>query len=119
MTLCAVLLAVCLRGQQKDLASLLSVAAVIVVFTISAERVREAISFLTHMAENHTWSEIGKILIKALGISALSRITADICTQAGESTLAGQIEIAGALEITLLSLPLATQLLEIAGGLLS
>lgn len=119
VTLCAVLLALCLRGQQEDLAVLLSMAAVIVVFTFTGDRVREAVIMLSKMAEGRTWSDVGKIMFKALGVTALSRITSDICTQAGETALAGQIEIAGAVEITLLSLPLAVQLLEIAGSLLS
>lgn len=119
MTLSAVLLAVCLRGQQKDMAVLLSMAAVIVVFAFTGQRVGEAILVLSQIAEGRTWSAVGKIMFKALGITALSRITSDICTQAGETSLAGQVEIAGAVEITLLALPLATKLLEIAGSFLS
>ncbi len=119
VTVSAVLLAVCLRGQQKDMAVLLSMAAVIVVFAFTGQRVGEAILVLSQIAEGRTWSAVGKIMFKALGITALSRITSDICTQAGETSLAGQVEIAGAVEITLLALPLATKLLEIAGSFLS
>ena len=80
---------------------------------------RAAVDTLTEIAESSTWSDVGKVMCKALGITMLSRIAADICTQAGETALAGQIETAGAVEITLLALPLAVQLLEIAGSLLS
>lgn len=119
VTVCAVLLALCLRGQQKDIAVLLSMAAVILVFAFTGDRVRAAVDTLTEIAESSTWSDVGKVMCKALGITMLSRIAADICTQAGETALAGQIETAGAVEITLLALPLAVQLLEIAGSLLS
>lgn len=119
VTVCAVLLALCLRGQQKDIAVLLSMAAVILVFAFTGDRVRAAVGTLTAMAEGRPWSYVGKVMCKALGITVLSRIAADICTQAGETVLAGQIETAGAVEITLLALPLAVQLLEIAGSLLS
>lgn len=119
VTVCAVLLALCLRGQQRDIAVLLSMAAVILVFAFTGDRVRAAVDTLTEIAESSTWSDVGKVMCKALGITMLSRIAADICTQAGETALAGQIETAGAVEITLLALPLAVQLLEIAGSLLS
>lgn len=119
VTVSAVLLAVCLRGQQKDMAVLLSMAAIIVVFAFTGQRVGEAILVLSQIAEGRTWSDVGKIMFKALGITALSRITSDICMQAGETSLAGQVEIAGAVEITLLTLPLVTKLLEIAGSFLS
>lgn len=119
VTVCAVLFALCLRGQQKDIAVLLSMAAVILVFAFTGDRVRAAVDTLTEIAESSTWSDVGKVMCKALGITMLSRIAADICTQAGETALAGQIETAGAVEITLLALPLAVQLLEIAGSLLS
>ena len=118
MILCAVLLALCLRGQQKDLAVLLSMAAIILVFTFTGERVREAVSTLTKIAEGCSWSAVGKVMLKALGITAISRITSDICIQAGENALAGQVETAGAVEIVLLSLPLAVEILDVAGSLL-
>lgn len=119
MILSATLLALCLRGQQKDIATLLSIAAIILVFALTGERIREAVAALTKLAEGRTWSAVGKVLMKALGITAISRITSDICIQAGENALAGQLETAAAVEITLLSLPLALEILDIAGSLLS
>ena len=116
--LCAVLLALCLRGQQKDFAGLLSMAAIILVFTLTGERVREAVGTLVKIAEGRSWSAVGKVMLKALGITAVSRITSDICIQAGENALAGQVETAGAVEIVLLSLPLAVEILDVAGSLL-
>jgi hypothetical protein len=48
----------------------------------------------------------------------VSRITSGICIQAGENALAGQVATAGAVEIVLLSLPLAVEILDVAGSLL-
>ena len=119
VTLTAVLFALCLRGQQKDIAALLGMAAVIVLFAVTGERIRDAVTVLARMADNSAWSDIAKVMFKAFGITALVRITSDICTQAGEATIAGQVEMLGAVEITLLALPLASRLLEIAESLLS
>ena len=72
--LSASLLALCLRGQQKDIATLLSIAAIILVFALTGERIREAVAALTKLAEGRTWSAVGKVLMKALGITAISRL---------------------------------------------
>jgi stage III sporulation protein AD len=93
-------------------------AVIILVFTLTGERVREAVGMLVKIAEGRSWSAVGKVMLKALGITAVSRITSDICIQAGENALAGQVETAGAVEIVLLSLPLAVEILDVAGSLL-
>ena len=61
----------------------------------------------------------GEILLKALGIASAAQITADICRDAGEAAIAGQVEMLGRAEILLLSLPLAMQILTVARDLLS
>ncbi len=62
---------------------------------------------LTNASEQH----IG-ILFKALGICYLTSLGADCCRDAGESALAGKVELAGKAAILLLSLPLVSELLN-------
>ncbi len=61
-----------------------------------------------------TWS----ILLKALGVAFLSEISASICRDSGESGLAGWVEMAGRVEILLLSFPLIRTVLETVSDLL-
>lgn len=115
----AVCFVLCLRSQQKEMASLVGVAAVILMFTVTGGRIREAAAVLTDMVQNSAYSDVVSVLFKALGIAALVRVASDICTEAGEGTLASQIEIMGKVEITLLSLPLVMRLLDIADQFLT
>ena len=53
-------------------------------------------------------------MLKALAISFCCRMSAEICRDCGEASLASRVEAAGKAGIVLLSLPIVKQLLEIA-----
>ena len=52
------------------------------------------------------------LLIKIIGITYLAEFSADLCKDAGASTLASQIELFGKLSILVLCMPIMTSLLE-------
>lgn len=54
------------------------------------------------------------IIIKSLGICFVTQLACDTCKDAGQTAIATKIELAGKVAIVLLSLPMFTQLLEIA-----
>ncbi len=58
------------------------------------------------------------ILFKALGIALLSHLTAELCRDCGESTLAGGVETLGKLEILTLCLPLISAVMEMVEEIL-
>ena len=60
-----------------------------------------------------------EILLKALGIAFLTETAAAICRDSGEGGLAGWVEMAGKLELLLLSFPLIRTVLDTAVALLS
>lgn len=57
------------------------------------------------------------ILLKSLGICFLTQLASDTCKDAGESAIASKVEIAGKITVLLLSLPLFSQILSVAGSL--
>ncbi|MGI5957954.1 MAG: SpoIIIAC/SpoIIIAD family protein [Massiliimalia sp.] len=61
----------------------------------------------------------GKTLFKALGICYLVQLASDCCRDAGQTAIAGKIELAGKGAIVLLSLPLFESLAETALTLLN
>ncbi len=58
-------------------------------------------------------------LLKALGIACLSHLTAELCRDCGESSVAGSVETLGKLEILALCLPLIGSVMEMVGDILS
>jgi len=57
-------------------------------------------------------------LFKVVGISLVSKITSDICADAGEKGLASKMDIAGSVLAVAAVLPLLTLALELVKGLL-
>ena len=62
--------------------------------------------------------EHAKILFKTLGICFLVQFASDACNDAGESSLASKIELAGKVLILTLALPLFERIVKIVSGLL-
>lgn len=54
----------------------------------------------------------GEIMIKALGISFITKICSDICKDAGEGSLASGVETVGKLSLVGLALPLISSITE-------
>lgn len=108
-----VFLSLFLKPQQKEIAVLLVTAGVLCLFFIVLTQSGEAIFIIRELSQKSAFSEEIETIIKALGIGAVAEVTADICKTAGESTLAGQVELIGKTEILILSLPLAAKLLTI------
>lgn len=59
-------------------------------------------------------SEVLLIALKAVGICIIVRTAADICRDAGQSALAGKLELGGQLALLVLALPIFRRLLSLA-----
>lgn len=60
-----------------------------------------------------------QILLKSLGVTLITEVAAGICRDSGEAGVAMWVEMAGKLEIIILSLPLVTEILLTVRELLS
>ena len=74
-------------------------------------------SYVRELVELSPLSEWQGILFGAFGIAFLSHVTAEICKECGESSVAGFVELAGKTEILILCLPLVKELLAEVEGL--
>ena len=61
--------------------------------------------------------EYSSILLRALGVAFLTQFAADACRDAGESALAGRVELTGRVGILVLALPLFARVASIAAAL--
>ena len=59
-----------------------------------------------------------EVLLKALGVSILAHVTATVCRDAGEGSMAYYVELGAKIEILILSLPLLGEMLSLAMELL-
>ncbi len=116
ISLCSVIILKHMKSEQAYLPAIAG-AAVSVVILVSGS-VSEAVTTIKDVSEQTEYGQYITVLLKALGISYLTVMTADICRNAGEEMLAGAAQTAGKFEILALCLPLAVQLIDTAKELL-
>ena len=105
MGLCALLI---LRQYKPDWAPFLRMAVAVIAFGSILSMAGTVIAYVTELtdATGAAAGEAWTILLRALGVAFLTEIAASICRDSGEAGLAGWVEMAGRLEILLLSFPL-------------
>ena len=58
------------------------------------------------------------VVLKAFGICIAVQTAADVCRDAGQTALAGRLELGGRLALLLVALPLFRRLLDLAGEII-
>lgn len=116
----AVVIVVLLRQYRPEYALMVSLIFSVIIFWAALEAlwpVIQRIQSLLHGAgEGSAYIEV---LLKALGICFITQIASESCRDAGESSIASKIELAGRLALVVLALPMFEQILAIALGFLS
>ncbi len=95
-----------------------SLVGAVLILAAAATGIGDIVSAVLRFSEGTELSAYLSVLLKAVGISYIAGITADICRDAGENTLAGNVELLGRAEIVLLSLPLVEELLSLSRSLI-
>lgn len=119
ITICAAVVAAMLRRYHQEYAVLVSIAAGIVIFLAVFSNFAPAIRQIrTLLSAAGLTEDYTLILFKTLGICFLAQFAADSCRDAGESSLASKVELAGKLAIVVLALPLFEKIAKTATGLI-
>ena len=91
----------------------LLVQAAVLVFLCILPQIETLTSTFREWAELSGMPEVFGVLLKALGIVLIGRITADLCKDAGESAIASGVELAVKTAVLLTALPLLNRLLSL------
>ena len=103
--------AISLRSLRPEFTPLLRLA-FCVVFGLMTLRTLSPLAEQLRTWMDDTASDYTAILFRALGIAFLTHMTAELCRDCGESTVAGGVETLGKLEILTLCLPLIASVME-------
>ena len=107
-----------LKDRHRDLSAVVSVCAGVVLIFGALGCAEQIAGFIREVTSGSSASGYVPVLLKAVGFSILTEISAGICSAAGEEGLARAVGIVGRCEIVLLSLPYVRELVEIALGML-
>lgn len=106
------------RTLKPDLATLLRLAFCILFGGGMLLSLRPLVAALQTIMDA-TAADYTATLLKALGIACLTHLTAELCRDCGENSVAGGVETLGKLEILSLCLPLIGAVMETVGDILS
>ncbi len=116
--ICSVLI-VLLRTIRPEQAVVLSITAGILLLLWLLNAMQPILQEVRSLVELFSLgTEQGELLLKSLGLCLLTQISADVCRDAGENTLATNVELAGKTAVLILCLPLFRQLLSFAAALI-
>lgn len=103
---------------KPKLAKLAAVAVGAALLCAAGANIYPSVALVNDFVKDTPLSEYSGTLLKALGVALAVEVTADICRDAGEASLASRLEMVGKAELLLLALPLVNKLMSIARGLL-
>ncbi len=106
--ICAVL-----KQQHPELSLGVAIATGIAAVGIMLPDFKTAISTLSTLADAAGVAQTSvKIMLRACGISIIAEFAAQVCQDAGESALAGRIQLGARLALLAMAVPLITEILS-------
>lgn len=117
MVLVSVVLIAVLKQYNPVYAILAALACCTILFVSAMGQFVPLVEYVSQLAQRISTTDILPVL-KAVGIVLLAQIARDVCKDAGQNALAGQVELAARVLVMVAALPLFQQLLELISGLL-
>jgi len=107
------------KQVKPDFASLVTLAGGIVILLMLVDYINQVFDVLNYIVEKTNLSPgLFSIVLKIIGIGYLTEFTANICTDAGSSSIASKVLLAGKIIILVMSLPILTNIIDIIVGIL-
>ena len=112
------LLIITIKDERPEIAILISIAAGIAVFIVAASYLKGILVVVSNIADeiDLDLSLMGTML-KIVAIAYVSEFTSQICKDAGVTSLASKVELAGKILILFASAPIVLSLLELLSGI--
>jgi len=94
------------KELKKEYAVFVMIIGGIIITIWALVRIYPVINYIQELTNLSDLSEYFVVILKALGISFIVQIAADICRDFGENSLAGKVEFAGKASILIIVLPI-------------
>ncbi len=105
------------KPYRKEIALLLSVLAGIILFSYISLYMKSAVSTVYEVASRIDIDlSFVKIILKIIAVSYVCEFGAQICKDAGESSIASKVELAGKVIIVYISTPIIMSLFNLLTG---
>lgn len=106
--------AAAIKKQTPDVALVMTLCAATLILTLAMTALRPVRDLMDALAQRAGLSvAVLSPVIKTVGVSILTRVTAELCRDAGEGGLASAVEVAGGACALLICLPLFEAVLKL------
>jgi len=110
----ATIIIIVIKAQRPEMAVQVSILTGITIFMLVASKLSAVIELLNSYAKKIDIDMVYiTTLLKIIGIAYIAQFGAEICKDAGESSIASKIELAGKVIIIVLAVPIITSLLDL------
>lgn len=117
---CISVLALAVKNIRSEIGILITVAAVV---AVTAAIIPYIVKIISSMSEFSAYSSLGNTylvpVLKITGIAYIAQMGKELCEDCGEKALAGRVEAAGKIAISVIALPIAKEafvkIMEILG----
>ena len=110
IVICALVICTTFKEIKNDYSLFVRLLITTGIFSVSLGIIYPVLTYIDEISKSTVIYEYIPILFKALGIAFSVQITADICRDANENSLAERICLFGKAEILVISLPLVKEL---------
>ena len=111
-------LIVLLKEQRGDIALILTIFSSLAIVLFAINKIGEVITLLDNLANNSGINKVYLvIIIKVTGIAYIVEFGKNICIDAGQTSIATKLEMAGKVIIVSLSIPIISSLFTVLVGL--
>ena len=120
LALTGVILASLMKRVNKEISIYIILATVIILFVSIIDKLTYIFHFLEGIYDNVTYGRtFFPVILKVLAVAYITDFTAQLCKDAGETTIGSKVELAGKVIIFYLAMPILTAILELIGSLLN
>ena len=106
------------KKQSPEISLLIAVATGVFIFISLCDKLGILLTLLEETAQKAGVSEgYFAIVLKVTGIAYLAQFGMQLCIDAGETSIAGKIELAGKIMMMIVSAPVLLSLLDVVMGL--
>ena len=118
--ICGTVLALTVTQYRPELAIAVPVLSAAAILLLCVPYLSSVLTMFQNIAEESGIdTAYVKIVIKIIGVAYICQFASDICKDAGESSIAGKIELGGKVVIITLSMPIIYGLLELTSKIIS
>lgn len=119
LALCAVVIIVVVKHYKPEFGVLVAVGCSILILYFLADSMKYAFSYIAQLYGKLNYGKTYlPIIIKVLAIAYITEFTAQLCKDAGESSIGAKVELAGKIMIFCVAIPVFVSILNLVETLL-